>query len=211
MNKLKLLSKTLLVVNFTLFFIILSVKLTVNNKQLYYFDINYLNIPNESGFNVTDIKANYNYLINFITSRQNIEFNMPTLPSSSEGKIHFYEVKNIFIKMDYLFYISIFISSIGVYYSLKFKDFSLFKYLSGLLLFIPILLLTFFSINFNNTFTIFHRLFFRNDYWIFDIDKDPVIRMLPQYFFLHCAMSITIFMIFFSLVSIVIYKNGSEF
>ena len=104
MNKLKLLSKTLLVVNFTLFFIILSVKLTVNNKQLYYFDINYLNIPNESGFNVTDIKANYNYLINFITSRQNIEFNMPTLPSSSEGKIHFYEVKNIFIKMNLTFW-----------------------------------------------------------------------------------------------------------
>lgn len=211
MNKLKLLLKILLVVNFALFFIILSVKLTVNNKHLYYFDINYLNIPKESGFNVTDIKTNYNYLINFITSKQNIEFNMPTLPSSPEGKIHFYEVKNIFIKMDYLFYISIFISSIGIYYSLKFKNFSPFKYLSGLLLFIPILLLMFFSINFDNTFTMFHKLFFRNDYWIFDIDKDPVIRMLPQYFFLHCAMSITIFMIFFSLVSIVIYKKGSKF
>ena len=35
-----------------------------------------------------------------------------------------------------------------------------------------------------------HRIFFRNDYWIFDAETDPVIRMLPEEFFLHCGLLI---------------------
>lgn len=210
MNRSRLLLKTILIISFTITFIILSIKFTVNLKQLYYFDIKYLNIPKESGFNINDIKLNYNYLIDFITSKKNINFNIPTLPSSPEGKIHFYEVKNIFIKMDYLFYISSFISLVGIYFIAKYKDFSLFKHLSRVLLSIPILLLAIFIIDFDDAFTVFHKLFFRNNYWIFDIDKDPVIKMLPQDFFLHCAIAINIFIILFSLLSFLTYKKGSK-
>lgn len=210
MDKLKLSFKIIFINSFILFFIILSVKLTVNLKQLYYFDINYLNIPKESGFNTNDIKLNYNYLIDFINSKNSTNFNIPTLSSSPEGKIHFYEVRTIFTKMNYLFYITGFISLIGIYYCMKFKDFSLFKYVSITLLLIPILLLIIFFIDFNDAFTIFHKLLFNNNYWIFDIDKDSVIKMLPERFFLHCAIVINIFIIIFSLISTIIYKKNSN-
>ncbi|WP_034870052.1 TIGR01906 family membrane protein [Clostridium lundense] len=208
MEKLKLSFKFIFINSFILFFIILSIKLTVSLKPLYYFDINYLNIPEDSGFNTNDIKLNYNYLINFITSKNNINFNIPTLSSSPEGKIHFYEVKTLFTKIDYLFYITSFISLIGIYYCIKFKDFSIFKHVSRTLLLIPILLIIIFFINFHNAFNIFHKLLFNNNYWIFDINKDPVIKMLPERFFLHCAMAINIFIIIFSLISTIIYKKN---
>ncbi len=46
-----------------------------------------------------------------------------------------------------------------------------------LLLTVPILL------NFEKSFIIFHKLLFRNDYWIFNPDLDPVINILPEEFF----------------------------
>lgn len=39
-------------------------------------------------------------------------------------------------------------------------------------------------------FTAFHKLFFDNNYWIFSVRKDPVILILPEAFFLHCALLI---------------------
>lgn len=74
MNKFKLLSNFFLTANLALLLIIISIKFTVHFKLLYYFDINHLNIPKESGFNINEIKINYNYLIDFITSKSNINF-----------------------------------------------------------------------------------------------------------------------------------------
>ena len=37
---------------------------------------------------------------------------------------------------------------------------------------------------------IFHKLFFDNDYWIFDYRTDPIILLLPDEFFMHCALMI---------------------
>lgn len=38
------------------------------------------------------------------------------------------------------------------------------------------------ALDFNNAFIIFHKLVFRNDFWIFDYHSDPVIRILPETF-----------------------------
>ena len=36
----------------------------------------------------------------------------------------------------------------------------------------------------------FHKLFFDNDDWIFNPRTDPVIKILPDEFFMHCAIAI---------------------
>ena len=38
----------------------------------------------------------------------------------------------------------------------------------------------------------FHHVMFSNDYWLFDPATDPVILILPDAFFLHCALAILI-------------------
>ncbi|MEW9096332.1 MAG: TIGR01906 family membrane protein [Clostridiaceae bacterium] len=192
----------------SLFFITSSIKLTVNFKSLYYFDIKHLDIVENSGFSMEDIKEDYNYLIKYITSHNKEDFEMPNLPSSKEGAVHFEEVKNIFIKLDYLFFISGIISIIALYYCNKNKVYTTFKYTSIVLISIPIILLITFLINFDKVFVIFHKLFFNNDYWIFDPVKDPVINMLPQDFFMHCGILINIFIIIFSFISHLLYRKN---
>ena len=45
--------------------------------------------------------------------------------------------------------------------------------------------------DFDRAFTVFHTLFFPGkDNWLFDPAKDPIINILPQRFFMHCALLI---------------------
>lgn len=47
------------------------------------------------------------------------------------------------------------------------------------------------ALDFDRAFVIFHSLFFPGkDNWIFDPDADQIITILPQEFFLHCALLI---------------------
>ncbi|MCS4455018.1 DUF1461 domain-containing protein [Clostridium botulinum] len=50
-------------------------------------------------------------------------------------------------------------------------------------------------------------MFFSNDYWLFDPNKDPIINLLPETFFFHSVLLILFFIIFFSLISYILYKN----
>lgn len=119
-------------------------------------------------------------------------------------------MKHIFMKIDYLFYISSIIGLITLYYLIKHKNFSILKYSSITLLTIPILLFSTLFVNFDNAFTLFHKIFFNNDYWIFDVEKDPIIKILPEEFFLHCAILINILIVFFSMLCWIIYKRSSK-
>lgn len=199
--------KFIFVLSLALFAITLSVKITVNLRQLYYFDIKYLGIEKFVDMGVNEIKKNYDYLINFLYSPPNTEFRLPSFKASPEGVIHFYEVKKIFSLVDKIFYISLFLNLIAGYLCYKYKDFSIFKYGSWLLVSLPIFLLTVFSINFNKVFNTFHAIFFNNDYWIFDIDKDPVINILPEAFFMHCAILIAVLILIFSIIYMIFYKS----
>ena len=56
-------------------------------------------------------------------------------------------------------------------------------------------------------FVLFHKLFFNNDYWIFDETTDPVIRILPDGFFLHCAFMILFLIILGSVICLFCYRR----
>ncbi len=51
------------------------INFTVGFKQLYYFDIDYLNISELSGLSKDDIKLNYDYLIDYNLNKNVSEFN----------------------------------------------------------------------------------------------------------------------------------------
>ena len=170
--------------------ILCSVKLALSLKQIYYFDINYLDIPQMTNMSVEDIKANYDYLIEYNLSSEKKEFELPTLPSSTYGKIHFEEVRDIFQTFNKLLYICIVVSIIGLFINFKNKNFAFLKYTYISLIAIPIILGLPFIINFDKSFILFHKIAFSNNYWIFDPRLDPVINILPQEFFFHEAMLI---------------------
>lgn len=54
-----------------------------------------------------------------------------------------------------------------------------------------------FTIDFTKCFTIFHKIFFTNDLWMFDPATDYMIRMLPEGFFSDMVMRIVLIFIAF--------------
>ncbi|MBH6946950.1 TIGR01906 family membrane protein [Clostridioides difficile] len=182
------------------------INFTVGFKQLYYFDIDYLNISELSGLSEDDIKLNYDYLIDYNLNKNVSEFKLPTLKSSPQGKIHFEEVRNIFQNINKLAKLLLVVSLVGIILSVKNKNIKILKTTSITLIIMPLLLTVPILLNFEKSFIIFHKLLFRNDYWIFNPDLDPVINMLPEEFFFHSGMMILILILLVSILLFVMYK-----
>ncbi|HAT4783589.1 TPA: TIGR01906 family membrane protein, partial [Clostridioides difficile] len=182
------------------------INFTVGFKQLYYFDIDYLNISELSGLSEDDIKLNYDYLIDYNLNKNVSEFKLPTLKSSPQGKIHFEEVRNIFQNINKLAKLLLVVFLVGIILSVKNKNIKILKTTSITLIIMPLLLTVPILLNFEKSFIIFHKLLFRNDYWIFNPDLDPVINMLPEEFFFHSGMMILILILLVSILLFVMYK-----
>jgi integral membrane protein (TIGR01906 family) len=187
-----------------------AVKFTLNFKPLYHLDIKLLNIAETSGYGVDEIKANYDALIGYLRTSYKGELNFPTFEMSEQGRIHFVDVKNIFVFLDYLIVVGLFISVVGILISLGKRSFSYLKGSALSLILLPLLLAAPFAVNFDATFTAFHKLFFRNDYWIFDPKTDPVINILPQEFFLHSALLILAIVTLSSGILYMLYKRAAK-
>lgn len=190
----------LLSITIALFLISLSVNITLSFKKLYYLDIDYLNISENYGMQKEEIIKNYDILIDYLKNKNITKLNMPSFKTSKEGEIHFAEVKNIFIKFNTIMYITFFLSLFGMFYKIKKRNFKFLKLSSIFLISIPILLSVPFAINFDKSFTIFHKIFFNNDYWEFDPELDPIINVLPEEFFFHCAIFILAILSIFSII-----------
>jgi integral membrane protein (TIGR01906 family) len=201
------LTTIILSIALSLFLISLTVKLTLSFRQLYYYDIENLNIAKDYGMKKEVIIKNYNILIDYLQDKNISKLNMPDFPTSREGEIHFVEVKNIFMNFNLLFYITGIISLVGTFLKLKYKDFKFLKWSSFGLLGIPVILAVPFGIDFDKSFTAFHKMFFNNDYWEFDPVKDPIINVLPQELFLHNAVLILALLAVFSIVLYFAYRR----
>jgi len=195
-----------------LLIIISSVKFTVHFKPLYYYDINKLNIESISNLSRSEIINNYNYLVNFISSpANNLNFKIPSFPASREGIIHFYEVKSIFNKLNYILYFCLLISVIGILLNIKRHDYIFLKWCSIILISSQIIILLPIIIDFNKSFTYFHKILFNNNYWLFNEKTDPVIKILPEPFFFHCVLLfVGIIIIISCILAIVSLKFNSK-
>lgn len=191
---------------FSVLIISTIIKFTVGFKQLYYFDIEYLNIPVLSGLSKEDIKKNYDYMIDYNLDKDNKEFELPSIKSSENGKIHFEEVRNIFQILNKIFKISLVLSIIGLVINILNKNIEFLKTTSKALIVIPLILMLPIVVNFEGSFVLFHKIMFNNDYWIFDPNLDPVINILPEEIFFHAGLMILILIIIASLTNYLIYR-----
>lgn len=202
--------KKILNIIFSVFFSILIItgviKFTVGFKEIYYYDISNLDIPKLSGLTKEEIRLNYDYLIDYNLSKDKKEFKMPTIPSSPQGKIHFEEVRDIFQNINKIFNITLVISLVGIIINIKNKNLSFLKITSISLISIPVILSIPIIINFEYSFTMFHKLMFDNDYWIFNPKIDPVITMLPEAFFFHAGLMMLTLIFLSSMLIYIIYR-----
>lgn len=190
---------------FTLFFISVGVIITINFRQLYYWDVSLLNIETLSGLPREDILINYNALIDYTSPFYGGELAFPTLESSPSGLQHFKEVKDIFVAFYYMAVASFVILVPIVLFKRQKKDINYLPVASLTTIILPAIVGLLVMINFDKAFVLFHKLFFRNDLWLFDPITDPVINILPATFFLHCAFIIICFVLLGSLCLYMVY------
>lgn len=191
----------------TICIICFAVIVTVFFKQLYYFDIDYLNIAKYTGLSKDVIKENYDILIQYQSIFFQGDLNMPDFVMSTTGRIHFEEVKRMFEVIQMTFAVTAVISGLMIYTNLKQKEYRFLQLTSLFSVGIPTIIGFFAALDFDRAFVIFHNIVFRNNYWIFDYTTDPVITILPESFFMHCFMMIIFIVIFISIVMYWLYKK----
>ncbi len=174
-----------------MFFILsAAVTLTLVFKPLYRYDMEKLRLAEETGYSEKEILENYDALIQYNVSPFEKELRLPTLEMSEEGQIHFEEVKVIFQFFLKMFLITAVLAAIITVVKTKKGQYGYLKLAGILTLIVPSICGVFVAANWERAFVLFHELVFANDYWLFDPATDPVILLLPDAFFLHCAVMI---------------------
>lgn len=170
----------------------MAISITVLFKPLYYLAIEQLDIAETSGYTTTQCRENYDALINYnmLISPDTLEF--PDFPMSEHGRIHFEEVKDIFVTAQWVA-----LAGLAMFFGRIFwqrrrgnKDFYWMRMTGWVGLGIVAIVGGAVIIDWDMAFTLMHEMLFDNDYWIFSSVTDPVIKILPDSFFLLCGVVI---------------------
>lgn len=173
-----------------LFLISAAVMLTLSCKSLYKADMKRLDLAQETGYSEEEILENYKELIAYNISPLHKELKFPTFPMSEEAGIHFKEVKVIFQGFFWMMILSGIAFFMIAAFQIRKKDWKFLKYTGICSLVIPCITGALVAWNWEWVFVTFHELVFANDYWLFDPVTDPVILVLPDEYFMHCAVMI---------------------
>lgn len=183
----------------------LGLAIAVNFRPLYYACIDWFDIEKSSGITRSEIILNYDTLIDYCCPFYFGELIFPTLRSSVSGLSHFAECKVLFN----FFYVTGFISTIFVISGFvsrhREKEIRHLKVCSIVSVVIPMILVFITIIDFDGLFILFHKIAFNNDDWMFDSDLDPVIKILPEEFFMLCLVVIAGTVIIGSCITMAIY------
>lgn len=198
---------TILALVLTLTIISVSVVFTLAFRPLYYLDISALDISEQSGYSKEEIRENYDVLIDYNMSLGKDKLEFPTLAMSEPGRIHFEEVRDIFNIFKYMAMAGVVLSIGGIVFCIRRKEYRYLKLTSILAVALPAVLGLLVALNWDWAFVTFHHIAFDNDYWIFDPLTDPVITILPDTFFMHCALMILGCVVLGSVVCGLVYRK----
>lgn len=191
--------------------ITVSIGLPIYVRPFYYYQIDTLNIEEYSGADRETIIEAYDELLDYLTIPGN-EFKTGKFKYSESGKAHFVDCKVLFDLNLYAMITAV----LGLAILLILKVSGVFElcrpfgkhvaFSSGLFT------LTGFAVigglaatDFDRAFTIFHKLFFPGkDNWLFSWWEDEIIRILPQEFFMNCAILILVSIITLCILAIIL-------
>ena len=185
---------------FTLFFISISVIIILNTRSLYYNNIERFELEQYSGLDRETIIENYDALIDYCSPFYQGELKFPSLASSESGTSHFAETKVIFVSFYYIAAITGILLLFIILYKKKRHDTSYLRTSAITIIVLPCIVGIATALNFEKTFLLFHKLVFRNDDWLFDPATDPIINLLPEEFFMYCAIGIVLLVLVGSLI-----------
>lgn len=158
---------------------------------LYRLDIRWLEIEAVSGLAKQEILKNYHAVMQYLSPFSNAAFSLPSLKFSAEGAAHFEDTKRIFMGV----YLAGGFSGVllAVLKKAKLLTRAVCRSAGIATLVLPGLMLGAMTLDFDTAFVVFHKVFFPGaTNWLFDYAVDPIITILPEAFFLHCAIFIVL-------------------
>ena len=185
----------LLSLSLFLFLLTVSIGLPIYIRPFYYAHIDAMDLPEASGFTREQIVEAYDEVLDYLTLPGR-EFGTGDLKYSESGKDHFADCKVLFDLNAGVMLASGLLLAVLLVLRRRFGPYRLGKHsaayygaLAAIVL--PIVVGSLAALDFDRAFVIFHSLFFPGkSNWLFDYRTDEIIRVLPQDFFMHCAMLI---------------------
>ena len=190
------------------FFFILSTSIfvTINSIWLYRLFVEVLHLNESVNLTVKGLMDEYRRIILYLEIPW-IQQLKTTLPMSNRAMMHFEDVKNLVIFNNVVLLISlislIFINFKKNYFVEWWKFLTAIRW--NVLGMIVVIILG--SMNFSRMFIFFHKIFFRNNNWLFDPIFDPIIKALPESFFAACFAEFVIVYMIMNLIIYLLIKN----
>ena len=165
-------------------------------RPFYYAHIDGLDLCEQTGYTEEEIRTAFDEMMDYCLGGE--EFSTGKLKWSEEGKSHFADVRKLFLlDLKWLAFGVILLIGTAVVCKTSGKRPALlagrgFPFwagagLGGAFLIVGGLA----ALDFDRAFVIFHALFFPGkDNWIFYPDRDEIINILPQEYFMNCAILI---------------------
>lgn len=182
-----------------------SITIILAAKPLYPLFRGELSNPYE--LSLAEIEENYNRLVDYNLRFGSSKLEFLKLPMSEEGRRHFVEVREIFQMVLRLLIASAVILLLLTIPLIRRSSFSFLRNGAVLALSLPVLLSLPLLLDFSRAFTLFHQIFFSNDYWLFDPQMDPVICYLQESFFMKMALCILALLLLLSLLCLIAFRH----
>ena len=159
----------------------------------------HLSIPERSGIPEAVCRENYDVLIdyNLLGGPSVLEF--PDFSMSESGRIHFEEVKRIFIGCQVIGTAGLIWLVVRILRQLRRcdRDLTWLRWTGRAALVLVAAVGGLVAVNWDLAFVLMHKILFRNDFWIFEAQTDPIIKILPDTFFMHCGILIMVLLVVF--------------
>ena len=190
------------------FFLILtaSIALPIYIRPFFYLHIEALDLPRVSGFTAEQIVEAYDAVLDYLTLPGR-EFGTGVMACSQAAQDHFADCRVLFDLNACVLLISVWITAVMMFLrktgrvgTLELGGYGAPFWGAAGLLTVILVVGGLAALDFNRAFVIFHSIFFPGkDNWIFDWYQDQIIRVLPQQFFMNCAILIGTGILTFSL------------
>ncbi|MDO4961966.1 MAG: TIGR01906 family membrane protein [Eubacteriales bacterium] len=186
-------------------------------RGFYYIQINALHLTEITPWSYDEIRCAFDQMMDFCM--KGAEFGTGVLKWSEDGMQHFADCRVLFM-LDIRVLIMSAVLSLALIVYAKRKGMRLSSgdgskapgpfFFAGAIpmaVFAVICIMVVF-VDFDHAFVTFHHMFFPGkDNWLFDPYADEIINVLPEVFFMNCAILIVVLIFIFSIISIVIDRK----
>lgn len=179
----------------------------VGSLAIFWLDAHYLQLDLVVQLSQAQIWHNYLQIWRYLFWFPQRWLHLDNFHSSVQGLEHFHEVQLLIGAVVILWFITTIILLVLLIKHHLSKVLVMQQFFLGGLLWLPLVILACALIDFEDLFIGFHHLLFRNNYWIFDALKDPVINMLPDTFFWHCFI---VAAVIFELLTLILWWTAKR-